>query len=179
MEAYKGWMLCCNVELLRNLIMVLGRKKPNSKKLSTSHRGTCTVTLSRAFGCSPEKVFDAWLNPAKAGKFLFATPGGEMKKVEINAIPAGRFLIVERRGGEDVEHVGEYTEIHRPSRIAFTFVVPKYSPVSTRVSIEIEPGKTGCELRLTNLGIPEAIVAKCESGWSAVLDNLAGVLGQA
>ena len=73
--------------------------------------------------------------------------------------------------------VGEYFEIHRPSRIAFTFVVPKYSPVSTRVSIEIEPGKTGCELKLTNLGVPEAIAAKCESGWSGVLDGLARVVG--
>jgi uncharacterized protein YndB with AHSA1/START domain len=99
-----------------------------------------------------------------------------MTRCEINAIPAGRFLIVERREGEEVEHLGEYTEILRPSRLAFTFVVPKYSPVSTRVSIEIAPGKTGCELKLTNLGIPEAIAAKCESGWSAILDGLASVL---
>jgi uncharacterized protein YndB with AHSA1/START domain len=133
--------------------------------------------MTRLFDCSPQKVFDAWLNPAKVGKFLFATPGGEMTKVEINAIPAGRFLIVERRAGEDVEHVGEYTELSRPSRIAFTFVVPKYSPVSTRVNLEIEPAKNGCELRLTNAGIPEANAAKAESGWSAILDSLARVLG--
>jgi uncharacterized protein YndB with AHSA1/START domain len=156
--------------------MALRRSKLNVQNSSPSHRGTCTVTLSRRFDCSPEEVFDAWLNPAKAGKFLFATPGGEMTKVEINAIPAGRFLIVERRGGEEVEHVGEYFEIHRPSRIAFTFVVPKYSPVSTRVSLEIEPAKSGCELKLTNAGVPEAIAAKAESGWNAILENLAGAL---
>jgi hypothetical protein len=45
------------------------------------------------------------------------------------------------------------------------------------VSIEIEPGKTGCELRLTNIGVPQAIAAKCESGWSGILDKLAGVVG--
>jgi uncharacterized protein YndB with AHSA1/START domain len=157
--------------------MVLGRKKLNSRRPSASNNGTCSVTLSRRFECSPEEVFDAWLDPGKVCRFLFATPGGEMTKVEINAIPAGRFLIVERRQGEAVEHVGEYTEILRPSRLAFTFVVPKYSPVSTRVSIEIEPGKTGCELRLTNIGVPQAIAAKCESGWSGILDKLAGVVG--
>jgi uncharacterized protein YndB with AHSA1/START domain len=156
--------------------MALRRSKLISQNPSGSHRGTCTVTLTRRFDSSPEVVFDAWLNPAKAGKFLFATPGGEMTKVEINAIPAGRFLIVERRDGEEVEHVGEYFEIHRPSRIAFTFVVHKYSPVSTRVSIEIEPAKTGCELKLINVGVPEANAAKAESGWNAILDNLAGVL---
>jgi uncharacterized protein YndB with AHSA1/START domain len=156
--------------------MVLGRSKQKSSNSSGSHRGTCTVTLTRRFDCSPEEVFDAWLNPEKVGKFLFATPGGEMTKVEINAIPAGRFRIVERRDGEEVEHVGEYFEIHRPSRIAFTFVVPKTSPVSTRVSLEIEPAKSGCELKLTNLGVPEAIAAKAESGWSGILDGLAAVL---
>jgi len=169
-------MLGRNAELLRNPKMALRRSKLNSQNSSPSHRGTSTVTLSRRFDCSPEQVFDAWLDPGKAGKFLFATPGGEMTKVEINAIPAGRFLIVERRDGEEVEHVGEYFEIHRPSRIAFTFVVPKYSPVSTRVSLEIEPSKTGCEVKLTNVGVPEALAAKAESGWNAILDSLAAVL---
>ena len=100
-----------------------------------------------------------------------------MTKVEIDATAAGRFLIVERRAGEEVEHVGEYFEINRPSRLGFTFVVPKYSPVSTRVSIEIEPHKTGCELKLTQVGVPEALAAKSEEGWSAILDQLAEVLG--
>jgi len=170
-------MLGRNGELLGSIYMVLGRKKLKSRKPLASSKGICNVTVARRFECSPEMVFDAWLDPAKARKFLFATPGGEMTRCEINAIPAGRFLIVERRQGEEVEHVGEYTEILRPSRLGFAFVVPKYSPVSTRVSIEIEPGKTGCELKLTNLGIPETIAAKCESGWSAILDALAGVLG--
>jgi uncharacterized protein YndB with AHSA1/START domain len=157
--------------------MALGKSKQTFRKTTASAKGTCNVSLTRRFDCSPEEVFDAWLNPDKAAQFLFATPGGQMTKCEINAIPAGRFLIVERRDGEDVEHVGEYFEIHRPSRIAFTFVVPKYSPVSTRVSIEIEPEKSGCELKLTNMGIPEAIAEKCESGWSGILEKLASVVG--
>jgi uncharacterized protein YndB with AHSA1/START domain len=176
MEARNRRMLGRNAELLRTILMVLGRRKENSRNPSVSHRGTCTVTMTRRFDCPAEKVFDAWLNPAMAGRFLFATPGGEMLKVEINAIPAGRFLIVERRGDEEVEHVGEYTELSRPSRIGFIFVVPKYSPVSTRVNLEIEPAKNGCELRLTNAGIPEANAAKAETGWSGILDSLAVVL---
>jgi uncharacterized protein YndB with AHSA1/START domain len=157
--------------------MVLGRIKSNSRKNPASPKGTCTVSVSYRFDCPAEAAFDAWLDPAKAGKFLFATPGGQMTKVEINAIPAGRFVIVERRGGEDVEHLGEYTEILRPSRLGFTFVVPKFSPVSTRVSIEIEPGKTGCELKLTNFGVPEANASRVEDGWNAILDGLAKLVG--
>jgi uncharacterized protein YndB with AHSA1/START domain len=157
--------------------MAFGKNKFTLRKAPPAARGTCTVIVTRRFEHSPEAVFDPWLDPARVGKFLFATPAGEMTKIEIDAIPAGRFLIVERRGGEDVEHVGEYFEIHRPSRLAFTFVVPKYSPVSTRVSMEIEPTKTGCELTLTNVGVPEANAAKAEEGWNGILDGLAKVLG--
>lgn len=37
-----------------------------------------TVRVKRRFNASPERVFDAWLDPQKAGKFLFATPTAEM-----------------------------------------------------------------------------------------------------
>lgn len=40
--------------------------------------------LTRRFSASPERVFDAWLDPEKAGRFLFATEDGEMVRVEID-----------------------------------------------------------------------------------------------
>jgi len=36
------------------------------------------LTVSRDIAASPERVFDAWLDPAIARRFLFATPDGEM-----------------------------------------------------------------------------------------------------
>jgi hypothetical protein len=45
------------------------------------------------------------------------------------------------------------------------------------VSIEIEPLKIGCELRLTHAGVPEANAAKTEEGWGGILDGLAKVIG--
>jgi uncharacterized protein YndB with AHSA1/START domain len=37
---------------------------------------------------------DAWLDPEKATKFLFARPGGEMVRVEIDPRVGGRYSIV-------------------------------------------------------------------------------------
>jgi uncharacterized protein YndB with AHSA1/START domain len=102
-----------------------------------------TVTVTRHFSASPERVFDAWLGPQTADKWLFATPTGRMVRVEIDARIGGRFVIVDRRNGEDVEHSGEYLEIDRPHRLSFTFGVPKYSPLFTKVTIDIEPSASG------------------------------------
>jgi len=135
-----------------------------------------TIRVSRGFTASAERVFDAWLDPQKAGKWLFATPTGQMVRVEIDAQVGGKFNFTERRNGEDIEHVGEYFEIDRPRRLVFTFMVPKFSQVATRVTIEIVPAGTGCDLTLSHEGVLPEWQSRTESGWATLLGSLAGVV---
>src|SRR5580692_9653497 len=93
------------------------------------------LTITRQLDFPVERVFDAWLDPAQVCKFLFATPTGTMVRADIDARVGGNFNLTDRRDGEDVEHVGTYQEIDRPRRLAFTFGVPKYSSLMTRVTI--------------------------------------------
>lgn len=142
--------------------------------MSTAPR--VTVRVTRRFNASAERVFDAWLDPQKACKFLFATPTGEMVRTEIDAHVGGAFCIVDRRNGEDVEHTGEYLEIDRPRRLVFTFAVPKYSPVITKVIIDILQQGTGCELTLTHENVPPEYATRNEAGWTGILATLAATL---
>ena len=147
------------------------------KKATVPSGERVTVRVSRRFDAAPERVFDAWLDPQSAGKWLFATPEGEMVRVEIDARVGGRFNFTERRNGEDIEHSGEYFEIDRPRRLVFNFRVPKFSAEATLIRIDIVPGGFGCELTLVHEGVLPEYAGRTETGWQGILAGLEKSLG--
>jgi len=144
---------------------------------------TASVILSvtRAFAAPAERVFDAWLDPADASRFLFATEGGEMLTCEIDARVGGRALIVDRRPSGDAHHRMQFEVIERPTRLVFLFAAdPAEEGQWTRVSIDIAPGASGCTLTLTHEMDPEwaAYEEQTRHGWTMILANLARAIGE-
>ncbi|MDP3658813.1 SRPBCC domain-containing protein [Phenylobacterium sp.] len=139
-----------------------------------------TVHVSKRFEATPERVFDAWLDPALAGQFLFATPTGTMITVEIDPKVGGRFTFIEHRPEQgDIEHIGEYLAIERPRRLSFTFAVPEFSDAYTTVTVEIAPIGAGCGLTLTHEGVLPDYERQTAQGWTTILGALAKALGEA
>ena len=133
-----------------------------------------SLRISRRFDFPPEMVFDAWLDPGMARRFLFATPDGEMRQVDIDPRVGGRFTIVERRPEGDAAHYGEYLEIDRPYRLVFSFSTGPDAP-GDRVGIGIVPaGDDGCELTLVYELSPEwaDYEDRTRQGWTDILDTL-------
>jgi uncharacterized protein YndB with AHSA1/START domain len=145
----------------------------------TKSQAPVKVTVSRRFKASAERVFDAWLDPARAGKWLFATPTGTMVRVEIDARVGGSYAVVERRDGQDAVHVGEYLEIERPRRLVFTLSDDESTRTGDRVTVEIVPLDGGCEVTLTHEMRPDMAehAGRAEEGWTGVLEGLAATLG--
>jgi uncharacterized protein YndB with AHSA1/START domain len=139
------------------------------------------VRVTRRFSASPERVFDAFLDPEKAGRFMFATATGQMVRAEVDARVGGEYVFTDRRGGEDAEHFGRYLEIDRPRRLVFSFSVDRADPDGDRVSIDIVPLESGCELTLTHEMKPEWAdwADRTTEGWAGMLEGLAAVLGEA
>jgi uncharacterized protein YndB with AHSA1/START domain len=135
-------------------------------------------SVTHAYAATPEQVFDAWLDPAIARRFLFATPTGEMIRAEVDPKVGGRFVFVDRRPDMgDVLHTGEYLEIDRPRRLAFTFGVPQFDPGFTTVTVEITPTAGGCTLTLTQAQVPAEWADRSKQGWGMILGALEAALG--
>ncbi len=145
------------------------------------------VHETHSFNVPAERVFDAWLNPVQAGRFLFASRTGVVMHCEIEPEVGGTFMVRDRRPNPDGEesffetqHRGVYVEIDRPRRLVFDFSVEPFSSGSNRVTIDIVPAGGGCELSLTHdLGDAEEAVSHVERtrrGWSAMLRQLEKVV---
>jgi uncharacterized protein YndB with AHSA1/START domain len=135
---------------------------------------TCTVKVSREFTASAEAVFDAWLDTQKAGKFLFATPTGVMKTVDIDARVGGKFCIIETRDGVDAEHIGEYLDIDRPQHLRFSFGGNPFP--ATYVTLSITETALGCVLHLMHERVWADYETSVIQGWTSILENLAQLM---
>ena len=135
-------------------------------------------SITHTYAAAPERVFDAWLNPATARLFLFATPTVEMIRAERDARVGGHFTFTDRRPDMgDVLHTGEYLEIDRPRRLVFTFGVPQFNPDMTTVELDFAPAPGGgCELTLTQRQVPDEWAERSKEGWTKIIASLAGAL---
>ena len=90
------------------------------------------IRVARRFHASPARVFDAWLDPAIARRWLFATATCPIEQMQIDARVGGSFRFVEERYGEDVNYRGEYTEIVPHRRLSFILATDRPAPRHAR-----------------------------------------------
>src|SRR5207244_4104921 len=81
-----------------------------------STRQDVTVRVTHRYNASPERVFDAWLDPTLIDGWMFGPSQRDEEVVRISVDPrvGGSFSFLVRRQGEEIDHVGEYIELDRP-----------------------------------------------------------------
>jgi len=139
-----------------------------------------SVRASRQVRAAPRRIFDAWLNANEARTFLFVGRIGDAISSEIDARVGGGFRIVRHWDGEDVEYTGEYLEIDRPHRLAFSLFVEKYAQRDDRVIVELAPVEDQSLIVLTHefsLRNPTER-SRIERGWARVLDVLVALCSE-
>jgi uncharacterized protein YndB with AHSA1/START domain len=135
------------------------------------------IRVTQRYGAAPERVFDAWLDPAIAGKWLFATATRPMSGVAIDARAGGSFRFEGRLHREDVVRTGRYVEIVRPRRLVFTLSGEKRPDRASRVNVDIVPLAAGCEVVVLHERVPLDCAHRTENRWTGMLYGLGETLG--
>lgn len=101
---------------------------------------TINVTITQKFNVAAQRVFDAWLDPDRLGRWMIgaAVRDEEVVRIELDARVNGRYSFVVRRNGVEIDHVGTYLEMDRPRRLVFTWGINGESEDDiSRVTVDI------------------------------------------
>lgn len=146
-----------------------------------SSPGSVYARVTQKFAASPERVFDAWLDTAMIGKFMFGPQlrDEEVVRLILDARAGGTFSFVVRRQGQEIDHIGRYEVIDRPRRLVFTWSIAPEPIDASRVEIDIVPDGAGCTLTLTHELAPEWADYKdrTQQGWTTMVGALQRALG--
>jgi uncharacterized protein YndB with AHSA1/START domain len=132
--------------------------------------------VTHRFATPSERVFDAWLEPAMIGKWMFgpALRDEQVLNIALDRRVGGSFSFLVRRQGQDIDHIGEYLEIDPPRRLAFSWGT-RQDAARSRVNIDIVAQDGGCELTLTHELDPNWAdhASRIEGSWAKMLGALA------
>lgn len=136
------------------------------------------ANVVRSFAANAEAVFDAWLTSKQVANWMFgpAVRDEEVVSILLNPQVGGKFSFAVLRNGRRIDHIGEYVEIERPTRLVFTWGVKQGGGANSRVVIDIAPEEGGgCELRLAH-EMPSQwadYIPQVTDSWTKMLDSLA------
>jgi uncharacterized protein YndB with AHSA1/START domain len=138
------------------------------------------VVATRRFTLPAGRVFDAWLDPQWIARWMYGPQVRDERivRLDIDCRVGGKFSFVVERQGAEINHVGEYLEIDRPSLLVFTWGTRDDPSETSRVIVEIAPCDGGCELSVTQVvaGPRRAFADQATGTWQRMLGALAGVL---
>ena len=130
------------------------------------------IRVERLLSAPVEDVFDAMTDPTRMADWF--SPIG---RAEVEAVPVvgGRLHVVMVDGDVRLEHDGEFLDVQRPTRLAFTWRSRFTGDRATVVTVELsdEDGKT--RLVLEHEGLPPDARESHEGGWAGILDRLSAV----
>lgn len=138
------------------------------------------IRVERRLTASPERVFDAWLDPTWIGRFMFGPHLRDESVVSLTNEPrvGGQFHYKVTRAGAEIDHTGTYREIDRPHRLAFTWGVDAEQGDLSIVTLTFAPDGEGCLLTLTHNLHPDwaEYAERTQAGWTKIVGDLAAVI---
>jgi uncharacterized protein YndB with AHSA1/START domain len=141
-----------------------------------------TLRIERAFQAPAQAVFDAWTSEEVLRRWFHAEHDWETPEAKVDLRVGGGVRVVMRDPDKDAEHGGggHYTEIDRPSRLAFTWTWDEDDTRQTLIELDFEESEGVTTVRMTHSNLrDEESVRSHEEGWTVCFDNLEQALAMA
>jgi uncharacterized protein YndB with AHSA1/START domain len=142
------------------------------------------IYIERTYDAPAEAVFDAWTDERVLRRWFHAQRDWTTSEASVDLRIGGAVRVVmhDPVKGEDHGGGGHYTEVDRPTRLAFTWTWDG-DDRETLIEIGFEEEEGGTTVRFTHSNLRDLESARDhEEGWSNCFDNLeralAGVSAQ-
>jgi uncharacterized protein YndB with AHSA1/START domain len=131
-----------------------------------------TLNVSRTINATPEKLFNAWLDPKMLARFMLPGDGMSVPSATCDPVEGGRFDIIMRAGDQDIPHAGTYKKIDRHTQLVFTWESP-FSVDGSTVTLKFTPVDAGTRVDLNHVKFPsQESRDNHDGGWVAILAAL-------
>lgn len=144
-----------------------------------------SLTITRTIAAPPQRVYDAWIDPAVRKTWWAAAPGMTCDLCDLDTRVGGRYRInMKNPDGKEFITVGEFVEVDPPRRLVFTWTWENacdeeagVASVDTLVTVAIEPEADGTHVTVTHERFTsEASRDEHNGGWTGCLDNFIAVM---
>lgn len=150
---------------------------------------TIRLTVTRTITAPPQRVFDAWMDPAQRMRWWGAAPDYTCNLCEIDVRVGGRFRcnMIETDTGKEHLQLGEFLELDPPHRVVFSWYwsEPLDEKQRTEIALDLVAVENGLatQLTLTQTGFagPNAAANRDShgEGWNACFRSLEQYLADA
>lgn len=140
--------------------------------MTASTEGTA-LEIRRVLPGSPEEVFRAFTDPGLMARWM--SPVGTAE-ADVDLREGGRFRLVMRGDGREIEHTGEYRTVSPPTLLVFTWRSPFTGGSDSLVTVRLAGRGPDTELLLVHERLPGGAAESHAGGWGGMLDRLASSL---
>jgi uncharacterized protein YndB with AHSA1/START domain len=145
---------------------------------ATAHAAelSTTLTMTRRFEATPQRVFEAWLDPKQVAQWM----GPRGMKADVHQLDArtggGYAITMHMSDGSSVQVSGIYKEITRHTRLVFTWKWQN-DMQDTQVTLLFKPVGKATDMTIEHAGFPNSAQRDNHNqGWMGCFDKLAELL---